>query len=1574
MEQELYDVEVKSGFAISHFDQEIALDEAASEASDLSSCAGSELGSELTSIADSELGLASYRTDFASWQQRIRLYCRGKENEVNIMKSIDKGPFQMGTFRETLSKGTEGSYFMIFLPSRTAMLSLLHVYSMPYTIARAICMHDMICFHLVMEVPQDCGVSSAMPCLFIHVIYAIYLSLYPFTERYAPPYFFSCLIQQMVNTRTDAELSAAVQNALQILLPQICEEIREEFRTEGRYIYSLINHYTDANDIWDNVKMLLEGSELTKEDRESQLMQLNSKFVNNMLPEWGRFVIAVKLNRGLRDSKYDQLYAYLKQHEALANENKMMLDRFTQHTVDPLALMNQAIIQDGKVIVQNIQGRQNRGHRNNARGAGVAGYGGAQNRVGYANSGPARQIKCYNCNDKMLLMQAQENGITLDEEQLLFIACGQDNVVDDDEDEQPIQDLALKVDKVFQADDCDAFDSDVDEASTVQTMFMANLSSDVACEHHEEHEMHDDYVKDHAVPIVQNNVSSILNDAYMMIFNDMHELHAQYVFGTAQNTIVDKSLTAKLAIYKEQVELYERRARFELTKREQKIDEQLRIVITDRNFKEENLKKELHSVKMQLASTINHNNSMQVQSALYNGYEIIKTNHVPAIVHNSEETLEIAEITRKKMNEKMNDTEYVKKKDLIKMKAEALKEQTTASRPIKALTVYPTNTPATLIITPMGLTEGERGFEQTKECYLTEVIPFFKILKEHFEGIQKALTKEIKEIKEIFEELEAEVDQNVMHRKHDEIEPKNLLIVNDRLITDCLSKDVFYTATDSVVIVSRFSDMYEALNAAQKRIAKLKSKNSNMQNKIQNDDHDVTVNHFARLEVEHLNLQLKKLKDHIQSRGNTIHELREKISQLTMKHSEAVPTHDSTALDSQTKELHEKINALHDLNERWRAEMKQLSDITRNCRYAIDMEPIPPRIRNNREAHLDYLKHLKESVKTLREIVEEAKVERPLDISLTSACLYTIHSQELLEYVKKVWHATGKLFATIGHVWRPTGRKITLGEQNFVKRFIRTVRFENDHFGIIMGYGDYVIGDSVISRVYYVEGLRHNLFFVGHFCDSNLKVAFRKHLCYVLDTDGVELIKGSRGSNLYTISVEDMMKSSSICLLSKVSKTKSWLWHRRLNHLNFGTINDLERKDLIGVVERRNQTLIEDARTMLIFSKAMMFLWAEVVATACYTQNRSLIHTRHNKTPYDLVHNKKLDLTFLCVFGALCYPTNDNEDLGKLQPTVDIGIFVGYAPSMKGYKIYNKRTQRIIETIHIEFDQLYEPMAPVQLNTGPALTFLTPGQIIPIPVNSAGTPSSTSIDQDAPFPSHSPSSSALQSPCLHQGIAVDSTFMDENPYAPVNNDLFIDIFTLDPSSEASSFGDASSAESTYIAMQDEIYEFDRLQVWELVPQPDCVMIIALKWIYKVKLDEYGDVLKNKARLVAKGYQKEEGIDFKESFALVARIEAIRIFIANAASKNMTSYQMDVKTTFLNGELKEEVYAPQACLSSKKQRITAISTTEAEYIDMSGCYARILWMRSQLTDYGFAFNKILLYCDNHSAIALCYNNV
>nr|GFA41335.1 retrovirus-related Pol polyprotein from transposon TNT 1-94 [Tanacetum cinerariifolium] len=331
-----------------------------------------------------------------------------------------------------------------------------------------------------------------------------------------------------------------------------------------------------------------------------------------------------------------------------------------------------------------------------------------------------------------------------------------------------------------------------------------------------------------------------------------------------------------------------------------------------------------------------------------------------------------------------------------------------------------------------------------------------------------------------------------------------------------------------------------------------------------------------------------------------------------------------------------------------------------------------------------------------------------------------------------------------------------------------------------------------------------------------------------------------------------------------------------------------------------NRTLVEAARTILIFSKAPMFLWAEAVATACYTQNRSLIHTHHNKTLYELVHNKKPDLTFFRVFGAFCYPTNDSEDLGKLQPTTDIGIFVGYALSRKGLVPNPVPAAPYVPLINKDLEILFQSMFDEYMEPPRVERPAPPAPPVQVPVNSVGTPSSTTIDQDAHSPSNSSLTSALQSPSLHKGVAAESTLMKDNPVAPVDNNPFINVFALDPSSDESSSGDVSSAESTYVSQT----------LHHLIPQQDCVMIIALKWIYKVKLDEYDDVLKNKARLVAKGYRQKDGINFEESFAPVVRIEAIHIFIANAASKNMTIYQMDVKTTFLNDELKEEVYVSQ----------------------------------------------------------------
>nr|GEZ05348.1 retrotransposon-related protein [Tanacetum cinerariifolium] len=550
---------------------------------------------------------------------------------------------------------------------------------------------------------------------------------------------------------------------------------------------------------------------------------------------------------------------------------------------------------------------------------------------------------------------------------------------------------------------------------------------------------------------------------------------------------------------------------------------------------------------------------------------------------------------------------------------------------------------------------------------------------------------------------------------------------------------------------------------------------------------------------------------------------------------------------------------------------------------------------------------------------------------------------------------------------------------NYVEKFVGTVRFRNDQFSTIVGYGDYKMSDTIISRVYYVKGLSHNLFSVGQFCDGGLEVVFRQHTCHIHNMDKVDLLQGSHTTNLYSISLNDMLSASPVCLLTKSSSTKSWLWNRRLNHLNFGTLNELARNDLVrglpllkydkdhlfpscqfekskkssyplktknsnkeilsllhmdlcgpmqtesinkratvrtiridngtkfvnktltdlfesvgithqtsvprsplqnGVVERRNHTLMETARTMLIVAKAPLFLWAEAVATACYTLNRSLIHTLYGKTYYELLKGKKPDLKYFRVFGSLCYPTNDYDDVGKLKAKADICIFVGYAPTKKAvgpeltalqsgrtrFAIVNDPPTSSVPPRMQQFQELFQ-LTMVDEDE----EFSTAAQIYPVHVNAAQAPENANGTYIAPETASAASSSSL--------VNINVTLNNPIPH--------VQKWTKEHSLE-NVIGDSQHPVSTRRQLQTNAMWcfFNEFLSHVIVPCPDNIFIIPLKWIFKIKLDEYGDVLKNKARLVAKGYRQEIRIDFEESFASVARLEAIRIFIANAASQNM----------------------------------------------------------------------------------------
>ncbi|GKA05030.1 retrovirus-related pol polyprotein from transposon TNT 1-94 [Tanacetum coccineum] len=413
-------------------------------------------------------------------------------------------------------------------------------------------------------------------------------------------------------------------------------------------------------------------------------------------------------------------------------------------------------------------------------------------------------------------------------------------------------------------------------------------------------------------------------------------------------------------------------------------------------------------------------------------------------------------------------------------------------------------------------------------------------------------------------------------------------------------------------------------------------------------------------------------------------------------------------------------------------------------------------------------------------------------------------------------------------------------------------------------YGDYVQGNLTICHVYYVEGLGHNLFLVGQFCDIDL-------------------------------------------------------------------------------------------------------------------ENRSIVHTRHNKTPYELIRGRKPNIQYFYVFGSLCYPTNDRDDLGKMKPKADIGIFIGYSESSRGIRIYNRRTKKIMETIHVKFtinfDNLFGPLYEEYYatssqevsddftvnttdndHTSSSSSIVVDQDDAPQVVSSLDEQVSTApnfpvmnevadefVQEDvANFDGNmfhnapqtpefevAESSSTYQDPSnmhqFHQQHRSTDRWTKNHPIEQVIGDplkpvmtrkrlqsdaefcmYVLTVNTIEPKNIKEAMLDHSWIES----MQDELNQFKRLDVWELVECPVGRNIIVVKWIWKNKTDAENTVIQNKSRLVAKGYCQEEGIDFEESFAPVARLEAVRIFVDYAAHKNFPIFQMDVKRAFMNGPLKEEVFVPQ----------------------------------------------------------------
>ncbi|KAL8115181.1 hypothetical protein AgCh_021856 [Apium graveolens] len=430
-----------------------------------------------------------------------------------------------------------------------------------------------------------------------------------------------------------------------------------------------------------------------------------------------------------------------------------------------------------------------------------------------------------------------------------------------------------------------------------------------------------------------------------------------------------------------------------------------------------------------------------------------------------------------------------------------------------------------------------------------------------------------------------------------------------------------------------------------------------------------------------------------------------------------------------------------------------------------------------------------------------------------------------------------------------------------------------------------------------------------------------------------------------------------------------------------------------GVVERKNRTLVEAARTMLEEAKLPTYFWAEAMQTACFTQNATLIN-KHGKTPYEMVKKKKPNLKYFHVFGCKCFVLKTHlEQLSKFDLKADEGIFVGYPLSTKAFRVYNLRTKVVMESINVSFDDkkitgLKDFIDHDQLrfeNEDSYSDTENPDSLSPDTANSDRLNSDvietvvTTLKEDAPMQgehTQDPTTSQETSEHASGSSSSDSSSSDKpssdsaenlnteesnsesivsrgasenenedsmdhggasssrenlpsaskwtkshtpnliigNPDAGVrtrtgtSNECLYNSFLsqTEPKKVEEALQDADWVQ----AMQEELNEFERNKVWTLVPRPKNRSVVGTKWVFRNKTDSDGIITRNKARLVAKGYSQQEGIDYDETFAPVARLEAIRIFLAYTAHKKFIVFQMDVKSAFLNGELEEEVYVEQ----------------------------------------------------------------
>nr|GEW54667.1 retrovirus-related Pol polyprotein from transposon TNT 1-94 [Tanacetum cinerariifolium] len=1333
-------------------------------------------------------------------------------------------------------------------------------------------------------------------------------------------------------------------------------------------VYVLVSTHNVTKELWERIQMLMQGTSLTKQERECILydefdkfayrkeeslhdyylrfllllndmniynmrleqFQVNTKFLNTLPLEWSKFVTDVKLVRDLHTTNVDQLHAYLGQHKYHANEVQLMHER----TSDPLFLvthhqMNNSTYQKHqpsyhqhqlqpqastyKVFslcntISSSSGRQNSMTVGSSRPY-TSGSSGT--------SGKQRVIVCYNCKGEgHMSKQCTKPKRRRDEHWF----------------KDKLLSYAVTNNAAYQADDLDAYDSDCDELNLAKIALMANLShygSDHLAEsleieklkhtffeHLKEKESLEQKVKELNNMVFKRNQSA--QTVHMLTKPQFFYDHSTRQALEETLMLTDESRSKMLQKQNESI-----MSEKEMQPEEPNLSSSITIVevpnelpkVSMVNSSLKKLKFHIASCDMAVEQHCVEKNKFQdkMKNVLKDNERLleqaISIDIVNIVVHNHVNS------ANKTVNEKVLVIAALKE-TLSRLKGKVV---------INEVVSLHSNNPELLKIDVAPLAPKLRNNRTTHTDYLRHTQKETATLREIVESerLVNPLNTFLDYALLADHSLKA-IPRMIRFSKHKSKAKKNKLEDHHSTVRPSLNKKKNVLDTKAISSVTN-----SKLNVK----ADLKCATCN--GCLFSANHDACV--LAYINSVNASLKYKSVKKPVNR----------KIWKPTGK-------------------MFTTIRHIWKPTGRTFTLVGKVCPLTRIATTAIVPLKEPILIESNTDKPIVTLVYSRKSKAAKKKVpVSNLKINKSLVVQIILWYLDSGCSK----------HMIGDRSQLI----------------NFVQKFLGTVKFGNDHVAKIMGYGDYKIGNVTISRVYFMEGLGRNLFSVGQFCNSDLEVAFRQHTCFIRNLDarqglvrGLPKLKFEKDHLYSTCAIGKSTKKSHKPKSEDTNQEKLYLFHTdlcgtmRVESVNgkkyiLVIVDDYSRFTWVKFLRSR-----DEAPDFSIKFLKMIHVRLKVPVHRIQTGNGTEFVNQTLREYYEEVgisHETSVarspyqnGVVERCS-RTLIEAARTIKNLGKLQPKADIGIFIGYTPTKKAFWNYNRRTRRIFETIHVEFDEL-TVMASEESSSGPALNEMTPATIIQ--ADSTGSPSSTTIDQDAPSPSKSHTIAETQSSVIPQDVKEDNldievTHMWNDPLfgVPITEvtsaqssstasphqivqpdhpilqhtrkwtndhplDNIIDQLSRPVSTwlqlheqalfcysnafltsvEPKTYKEALTQSCWIEAIQEELNEFERLEVWELVPRLDKVMVITLKWIYKVKLDELGGILKNKARLVACGYRQEEGIDFEESFASVARLEAIQIFLAYAAHKNMVVYQMDVKTAFLNGNLREEVYVSQ----------------------------------------------------------------